>query len=97
MHVCMYVCMCMYVHIGNVIGRNASEFNILNARNDNIMRMNVFTAYFGNTCIHTKYNLFNIFCMSVYGSVLWTIHPMLTCSIQHGGNVQYKTHVRFAS
>ena len=34
--------------LGNVIGRNASEINILNAGNDIIKRMNVLIAYFGN-------------------------------------------------
>ena len=59
------------VHIGNVIGQNALKCNVLNARNDIIRRVNVLISYFGAMNIDTKYKLFNIFCMNVYGSVLW--------------------------
>ena len=59
------------VHIGNVIGQNALKCNVLNARNDIIRRVNVLISYFGAMNIDTKFKLFNIFCMNVYGSVLW--------------------------
>ena len=59
------------VHIGNVIGQNALKCNVLNARNDIIRRVNVLISYFGAMNIDSKYKLFNIFCMNVYGSVLW--------------------------
>ena len=44
---------------------------ISSRRADIIRRVNVLISYFGAMNIDTKYKLFNIFCINVYGSVLW--------------------------
>ena len=52
-------------------GNISLKINVLNAKNDIIRRVNVLISYFGTLNTDTKYKLFNIFCMNVYGSVLW--------------------------
>ena len=59
------------IHIGHIIGDNVSEPTITGARNEFIKKVNVLISYFNSTYIETKYKLFKVYCMSLYGSVLW--------------------------
>ena len=57
------------VHLGNVLGEHVLD--ICNAKHDLIKRLNVLLSNFNGTYIDTLYQLFNVHCMSAYGSVLW--------------------------
>ena len=58
-------------HLGHIIGNQVSQECIKNITNDFIKRVNVLSAVFKFTFSETKYFLFKVFCMSLYGSVLW--------------------------
>ena len=58
-------------HLGYIIGNQVSQECIKNITNDFIKRVNVLSAVFKFTFSETKYFLFKVFCMSLYGSVLW--------------------------
>ena len=58
-------------HLGYIIGNQVSQECIKSITNDLIKRVNVLSAVFKFTFDETKYFLFKVFCMSLYGSVLW--------------------------
>ena len=58
-------------HLGHIIGNQVSQECIKSITNDFIKRVNVLSAVFKFTFSETKYSLFKVFCMSLYGSVLW--------------------------
>ena len=58
------------VHLGHVLGEHVLDINICNAKHDLIKRLNVLLSNFNGTYIDTIYQLFNVHCMSAYGSVL---------------------------
>ena len=58
-------------HLGHIIGNQVSQECIKNITNDFVKRVNVVSAVFQFTFSETKYFLFKVFCMSLYGSVLW--------------------------
>ena len=59
------------VHLGHIIGPNVAEMTFTNAKNDFTKKVNVLMSYFKNTYTDTKYELFKVYCMPLYGSVLW--------------------------
>ena len=59
------------VHLRHVLGEHALDIHICNAKHDLIKRLNVLLSNFNGTYIDTIYQLFNVHCMSAYGSVLW--------------------------
>ena len=58
-------------HLSHIIGSQVSQECIKSITNDFIKRVNVLSAIFKFTFSETKYFLFKVFCMSLYGSVLW--------------------------
>ena len=58
-------------HLGHIIGNQVSQECIKSITNDFIKRVNGLSAVFKFTFSETKYFLFKVFCMSLYGSVLW--------------------------
>ena len=58
-------------HLGHIIGNQVSQECIKSITNDFIKRVNVLSAVSKFTFSETKYFLFKVFCMSLYGGVLW--------------------------
>jgi hypothetical protein len=58
-------------HLGNIIGNNVTETYIKKVTDDFVKRVNVMLGNFKFIYHETKYELFKVFCMSLYGSLLW--------------------------
>ena len=57
-------------NLGHIIGNQVSQECIKSITNDFIKEVNILSAVFKKTCDETKYFLFKVFRMSLYGSVL---------------------------
>ena len=60
-------------HLGNYIGPQVGNKMIEYTQNDFVMRVNFILSNFGN-CNHVvKYKLMKMYCMALYGAVLWDV------------------------
>lgn len=61
------------VHLGNVIGPETRDQNVVNSTSDFNRRVNVLLSRFHYCHTETKVRLFQTYCLSLYGCILWDL------------------------
>ena len=63
-------------HLGHYIGQNAESFLYRDAIDNLIINVNGILSLFSNAHTTVKYSLFQSYCMSMYGAVLWNFNSV---------------------
>ena len=69
-------------HLGNIIGKNALDKQILSCVAELNGNVNLLMSQFSGVHLDTMYSLYKSFCMSVYGSQLWDLSHNL-CNVYY--------------
>ena len=93
----------VYKHLGHYIGQDAESFLYRNAIDNLIINVNGILSLFSNAHTTVKYCLFQSYCMSMYGAVLWNFNSVgfkKVCTtwrkcIRHVFQLSNMTHSRY--